>query len=89
MKVEPKIVQAIRSRVAIGDAKMDALVAVVRELVSERGHISETTQKRFFDQGYTPVQLMEVLMGLALKTISNYLDHLNPVDLDTQFSSEA
>ena len=89
MKIDAKIVQAIRSRVSIGNAKQDALVSVVRELVSERGHISESTQKRFFDQGYTPVQLMEVLMGLALKTISNYLVHINPVQLDSQFSAEA
>jgi hypothetical protein len=31
------------------------------------------------------VQLMEVLMGIALKTISNYLDHFNPTELDAAF----
>jgi len=25
---------------------------------------------------------MEVLVGVALKTISNYLDHLNPTPID-------
>jgi hypothetical protein len=89
MKVDPKIVQAIRSKVSIGDAKKDALVSVVRELVSERGQISEATQKRFFDHGYTPVQLMEVLIGLALKTISNYLDHFNPTEIDPAFKDNA
>ena len=89
MKIDSKTVQAIRTKVSIGDAKKDALVAVVREFVSERGHISEVTQKKFFDQGYTPVQLMEVLVGLALKTMSNYLDHLNPVEIDAAFKAEA
>ena len=89
MKTDPKIVQAIRSRTGTGDSKRDALIAVVRELVSERGRISEATEKRFFDQGYTPIQLMEVLVGLALKTISNYLDHLNPVEVDAGFQAEA
>jgi uncharacterized peroxidase-related enzyme len=89
MKVDAKIVQAIRNRVSIGDSKKDALVAAVRELVSERGQISETTQKRFFDNGYTPVQLMEVLIGLALKTVSNYLDHFNPTEVDAAFKENA
>jgi len=89
MKVDPKIVKAIRSKSSIGDAKKDALVAVVRELVSERGRISEATQKRFEDQGYTSVQLMEVLIGLALKTISNYLDHFNPTEIDPAFKDHA
>lgn len=88
MKVDAKIVQGIRGRTSTGDAKRDALVATVRELVSERGQLSEATQKRFLDQGYTPVQLMEILIGIALKTVSNYLDHLNPVALDQAFQAE-
>jgi len=32
---------------------------------------------------------MEVLLGVALKTISNYLDHLNPTPLDAAFAAEA
>ena len=89
MKIDAKVVQAIRSRTSTGDAKRDALVGVVRELVSERGRISEVTQKKFFDQGYTEVQLMETLVGLALKTMSNYLVHLNPVEIDSGFKAEA
>jgi len=31
---------------------------------------------------------MELLMAVALKTISNYLDHINPAPLDAAFASE-
>jgi uncharacterized peroxidase-related enzyme len=89
MKVDRKITKAIRGRTSTGDAKKDALIAVVRELISERGRISEATQKRFADQGYTSVQLMEILIGIALKTVSNYLDHFNPTELDAAFKAEA
>ena len=74
-------------RTSTGDAKKDALLAVVRELVSERGQLSEATQKRFFVHDYTSIQLMEVLVGIPLKTISNYLDHFNPVEIDQAFQS--
>jgi hypothetical protein len=33
--------------------------------------------------------MMEVLVGVALKTISNYLDHLNPTPIDAAFQAEA
>lgn len=89
MKVDKKVAKAIRGRTSTGDAKRDALIAVVRELISERGQISEATQKRFEDQGYTSVQLMEILIGLALKTVSNYLDHFNPTEIDAPFKAEA
>lgn len=89
MKVDPKLVQAVRSRGSSGNEKADALIALVRELVSERGHVSDATRTRFFNNGYTSVQLMETLIGLALKTVSNYLDHLNPVEIDAGFRAEA
>ncbi|MFX5510123.1 hypothetical protein ABTD49_19735, partial [Acinetobacter baumannii] len=72
MKVDKKVAQAIQNRGSTGDPKKDALVASVRELISERGQISEATRKRFADQGYSSVQLMEVLIGIALKTVTNY-----------------
>jgi hypothetical protein len=31
---------------------------------------------------------MELLLGVALKTISNYLDHISPSPLDAAFASE-
>ena len=31
---------------------------------------------------------MEVLIGVALKTISNYLDHLAPISIDAMFRHE-
>jgi hypothetical protein len=30
-----------------------------------------------------------VLVGVALKTISNYLDHLTPMSIDVAFQAEA
>lgn len=32
---------------------------------------------------------MEVLVGVALNTMSNYLDHLNPISIDPVFRAEA
>jgi hypothetical protein len=31
---------------------------------------------------------LEVLVGIALKTISNYLDHINPAEIDAPFAAE-
>jgi uncharacterized peroxidase-related enzyme len=89
MKMDSEIVQAVRTRASSGDSKKDALVSLVREMVSERGQLSEATQKRFFDQGYTQIQLTEILLGIALKTISNYFDHFNPVEIDAGFKAQA
>jgi hypothetical protein len=55
------------------------LVEYTKEIVENRGHVSESTLNEFLAAGYTAPQAIEVLLGVALKTVSNYLDHFNPV----------
>jgi uncharacterized peroxidase-related enzyme len=87
-KVPAETVSAIRAGSPTGDEKLDALVALVRESVSQRGHTKPETIERFLAAGYSKPQVMELLLGIALKTISNYLDHINPAPLDAAFASE-
>ena len=88
LKVPAETVAAVRAGRPVGDVKTDALIALVRELVGQRGHARPETVERFLAAGYTRVQVMELLLGVALKTISNYLDHVNPAPLDAAFAAE-
>jgi uncharacterized peroxidase-related enzyme len=88
MKVDASIVSAIREGKPLADAKLNALVTLTRELVSERGYASEEAKADFLNRGYSEVQLMEVVIGIALKTVSNYIDHINPVAIDEGFKAE-
>ncbi|MBY0453219.1 MAG: carboxymuconolactone decarboxylase family protein [Bdellovibrionaceae bacterium] len=89
MKVDADTVQAIRGKKQLQDARLNALVQFTREVVAERGYASENTKLNFLKVGYTEVVMMEVLVGIALKTVSNYLDHLNPTPIDEAFAAEA
>jgi alkylhydroperoxidase family enzyme len=72
----------------LSDPKLNALVALTKEIVFERGHVGEETIENFLAAGYRKDQILEVLMGVALKTMSNYLDHISPTELDSAFRSE-
>ena len=87
-KVPAETVAAIRAGEPTGDKKTDALITLVRELVSKRGYADGATIDGFLAVGFTKTQVMELLMAVALKTISNYLDHINPAPLDAAFASE-
>lgn len=89
MKADPAIVAAIRSGESLSDFRLNALVQFTREAVVERGYVSERTKINFLEAGFTAPAMMEVLIGVALKTISNYLDHLNPTTIDDAFKAEA
>jgi hypothetical protein len=63
-------------------------VTLVRELVRERGYAKEKTIRKFLTAGYKKEQVMELLLGIALKTISNYLEHISPTPFDHRVAGE-
>ena len=87
LKLEDETLQAIKEGRSIGDSKLQALVNLVREVVKQRGHVGDSAVQEFLQSGYSQPQLMEVLVGVAMKTLTNYVDHLNPVDIDPAFAS--
>jgi len=84
-----EIISAIVRGKDIPDRKIHALVTLVREVVRQRGYVSDTTIQDFLSVGYTREQVMELLLGVAMKTISNYVDHISPVPLDSQYIAGA
>jgi uncharacterized peroxidase-related enzyme len=82
-------IAAVREGKPLADRKQNALVNLVREIVRERGFASPAAVDAFLEAGYQRPQVMELLLGVALKTVSNYLDHLSPATIDQAFAAEA
>ena len=72
LKVPATVVAAVRAGQPVADAKLNALVNLTRELVQSRGHVAAATIQSFLNAGYRNDQIGEVLIGVALKTLSNY-----------------
>jgi len=89
LHVPAEVVSAVRANQPVSDPKLEALVALTKEIVAERGHVSTPVLENFLAVGYRKDQLLEVLIGVALKTMSNYLDHISPTELDPAFQAEA
>jgi alkylhydroperoxidase family enzyme len=43
----------------------------------------------FLNAGFTPQQALEVVLGIGLKTLSNYTNHLADTPLDEAFAGRA
>lgn len=82
------IVSAILNNDPLPDAKLNALVTLVKELVRERGYANKVTVQNFFAAGYRKQQVMELLLGIALKTISNHLEHILSAPVDQELAIE-
>ena len=89
LRMPDEIVSAVRNNKTVPDGKLNALVTLVKELVRERGYAREQTIHNFIAAGFKKEQVMELLLGVALKTISNYLDHISSAPLDQAFAGES
>ena len=89
LHVPADVVSAVRSNQLVSDPKLEALIALTKEIVSQRGHVRAQVIENFPAAGYRKDQVLEVLIGVALKTMSNYLDHISPTELDPAFQAES
>jgi AhpD family alkylhydroperoxidase len=88
-KVAPQVLEALRANQPLNDSKLEALRLFTKSVVNQRGWVREEEQEAFFAAGYTPTQAFEVVLGVAMKTLSNYANHLAVTPLEPAFAANA
>lgn len=88
-KVPGDVVAAIRDGKPIADRKLEALRAFTAAVVQSRGWPDSTVSEAFFAASYTRAQALETILGVGVKTVSNYTNHLAHTPLDPQFARAA
>lgn len=89
LKVDDEVIDALHKGEPLTNEKLRALQETTRELVEKRGHLSEEQEAAFKAVGYDDQQLMEIVLGIAQKTMSNYANHLADTPIDSQFADFA
>lgn len=84
----PETIQALRDDKAPPDAKAAALTKFARTVVKQRGWVEEDDLNAFLASGFTRAQVLDVIVITALKTISNYTNHLAHTPLDAAFADQ-
>lgn len=85
----PGLVDALRSGTPLPDAKLEALRQFTNAVVTKRGWLDEADISAFKAAGYTQPQILEVIVGVAQKIISNYTNHVAATPLDDKFQAHA
>lgn len=79
---KPEQILEIRRGGASFDAKLDALAQLVKNMVTERGHVDPSRVQAFFDAGWTQENLVDVIVVIGDKTVTNYLHATTQVPVD-------
>lgn len=80
-------IAALRSGEPTGAPRIDALARFARAVVRARGWVEARELAAFLAAGFAREQVLEVLLGVAQKTLSNYANHLLETPLDSAFES--
>jgi len=76
MKMNDDVVAALRAGTLLPEAKLEALHRFATAVVRERGLVPEADVDAFLAAGYTRRNVLEVVLGVATKVISNYTNHI-------------
>lgn len=67
---------AIASHNVINDPQDRELAAFAQSVTKNRGRPSEAELQAFLHAGFTKQQILEVILIVSIKTLSNYINHL-------------
>lgn len=83
--VPDEVTEALRNETPLPSARLEALREFTLAVVRERGNVDADALQRFLDTGYTRRQILEVVLGVAQKVMSNYTNHLAQTPIDEPF----
>ncbi len=80
--VDAATIEALREGKPLADARLQALRGFAEAVVRERGFVGDAAVDAFLAAGFTKAQVLEVVLIVATKTISNYTNHITHTPLD-------
>lgn len=78
----------IRSGKASFDGKLNALANFTASVVENRGKVSDSDKTAFFEAGYTEEGMIDVVVLVGDKIMSNYIHNLTQFDIDFPVAPE-
>jgi len=81
--------QALRAGKPLDDAKLEALRRFTHHMWETRGLPTAAEAEAFKSAGYDDMHILEIILALAVKTISNYANHVGHTEVDDAFAPYA
>ncbi len=78
-------IEALRRGQPLVDPKLQALRLFTQRMIEARGWLSDRAIEEFLAAGYTKQHVLEVILGIAVKIIHNYTNHIAQTPLDKPF----
>lgn len=85
-KVSEEVIETARAMEAYEDTKLEILRTFTLNLVENRGWVNPKSVEAFITAGFTKQNILEILVAISHKVLSNYTNHLANTPVDDVFS---
>jgi len=86
--VDDEIVMSLRAGKPLDDPKLEAVRRLTQLMVAQRGWVDQAEIDAFLDAGYTRRNVMDIILGVGMKTLSNYTNHIAHTPLDPAWADQ-
>ncbi|MEE2877621.1 MAG: carboxymuconolactone decarboxylase family protein [Pseudomonadota bacterium] len=83
--IDDAVIDALRNNTPLPNEKYEALRTFTRKVVQERGWVEPAEVDVLINAGYTRQTALEVVLGVGLKVLSNYTNHIVDTPVNEQF----
>ena len=87
MKVDDTITEALRNETPLENPKLETLRTMTLSIVRNRGHVTQDELNTFYATGYKEKHVLNIILGLSQKIISNYTNHIANTPVDVAFKT--
>ena len=85
--VDDATIAALREARPLPNARHEALRRFTLQIVRDRGKVSDADVEAFLAAGYSKRQVLDVILGVSQKVMSNYVNHLAQTPIDAPFKA--
>jgi len=84
--IDDAIIEALRDETPLPTPRLEALRDFTLAMVRQRGELDDASVQAFLDAGFTRRDALDVILGIAQKVMSNYVNHLAGTPVDPAFA---
>ena len=81
------VIEATRNGNPYDDSRLQTLREFTRHVVVDRGEVSPQQVDQFLAAGFTKRNVLEIIVAISSKVLSNYTNHIAETPLDEEFSA--
>ena len=88
-QVPHNVLDALRSGTSLPHVRLRALAEFTGVMMASRGRPTPRELKQFLSAGFTERAVLEIILAIAVKTLSNYPNHVFHTETDPAFAAYA